>query len=230
MFILARRFTGTFCSAASKIEPMHLEYFGFAGRIIALALMHKVQVGVVFDRAFFKQFAGNSLITLEDIRDADPCLYNSCKQILQMDAEFIDSDSLGLTFVREIDELGSIKPVELCPGGKNIVVNSQNREEYVNLLIQHQFVLSISDLVTRFMSGFSDVLSKTEYRASFFQTLELEDLDLMLHGSEVPVSVEDWKAHTEYNGYRETDAQITWFWKVSNYYPIPYLAYFFGAV
>lgn len=210
---------------ASMVNPMHLDYFKFAGRVMALALMHKVHVGLVFDRVFFQQLAGNSLISLEDIRDADPCLYNSCKQILQMDAEFIDSDALGLTFVREIEELGSRTVVELCPGGKSIVVNSKNRGEYVKLLIQHQFVRSISKQVEQFRDGFGDMLckpndsglnvvSKTCLLTSFFQSLELQDLDLMLHGSEGSLNVEDWKAHTEYNGYKENDSQIVWFWKI----------------
>ncbi|KAK9935900.1 hypothetical protein M0R45_012773 [Rubus argutus] len=164
---------------ASKVDPLHLEYFTFAGRVIALALMHKVQVGIVFDRIFFQQLAG-TLPSLEDIRDADPYLYSSCKQILEMDPDFIDSDALGLTFVREVEELGSRRTVELRTGGKNIVVTSKNREEYT----------------------------------FFFRSLELEDLDWMLHGSESAISVEDWKAHTEYNGYKETDHQIIWFWKI----------------
>uniref|UniRef100_A0A3N7F7I1 HECT-type E3 ubiquitin transferase n=1 Tax=Populus trichocarpa TaxID=3694 RepID=A0A3N7F7I1_POPTR len=149
-----------------------------------------------------------------DIRDADPCLYSSCKQILQMDPEFIDSDALGLTFVREVEELGSIKVVELCPGGKGIVVNSKNREKYVNLLIQHHFVTSISDPVSRFARGFSDILNPGEQKL-FFRSLELEDLDWMLYGSESAICVEDWKAHTEYSSYKETDPQISWFWEAS---------------
>ncbi|PON33059.1 Ubiquitin [Parasponia andersonii] len=200
---------------ASKVDPMHLDYFAFAGRVIALALMHKVQVGIVFDRVFFLQLAGKSLIFLEDICDADPCLYNSCDQILKMDAEFIDSDALGLTFVREIEELGSRRVVDLCDGGKSIVVNSKNRQEYVNLLIQHQFVHSISEPVARFKQGFADMLCRSDLQTVFFERLELEDLDLMLHGSETDISVEDWKAHTEYNGYKENDSQIIWFWKLS---------------
>jgi len=199
--------------AASKVDPMHLDYFTFSGRVIALALMHKVQVGIVFDRVFFLQLAGMH-ISLEDIRDADPRLYSSCKQILQRDPEFIDSDALGLTFVREVEELGSIKVVELCPGGKGIVVNSKNREKYVNLLIQHRFVTSISDPVSRFARGFADILSNPGEQKLFFRSLELEDLDWMLYGSESAICVEDWKAHTEYSSLIETDPQISWFWKV----------------
>ncbi|CAL5344397.1 unnamed protein product [Camellia sinensis] len=205
-----RRF---FPNPVSKVDPLHLEYFSFSGRVIALALMHKVQVGIVFDRVFFLQLAGKD-VSLEDIQDADPCLYNSCKKILEMDAEMVDSDALGLTFVREVEELGSRKIVELCDGGKSISVNSRNREEYVDLLIRHHFVTSISEQVTHFAKGFSDMLCQPLLHKFFFRSLELEDLDWMLHGSESAISVEDWKAHTEYNGYRETDPQVLWFWKI----------------
>lgn len=198
--------------AASKVDPLHLEYFGFSGKVIALALMHKIQVGIVFDRVFFLQLAGNT-ITLEDIRDADPYLYSSCKQILDMDPEAIDQDVLGLTFIHEIEELGTRKTVDLCPGGKSIAVNSKNRKEYVDLLIRQRFVKAIADQVLHFAQGFAEIMS-CRRSESFFQWLENEDLDSMLHGSESGISIDDWKAHTEYHGFKETDAQISWFWKV----------------
>ncbi|GLU15630.1 hypothetical protein SLE2022_321030 [Rubroshorea leprosula] len=53
-------------------------------------------------------------VSSEDIKEADPCLYSSYKQILAMDADAIDSDDLGLTFIREVKELGSKKVIELC--------------------------------------------------------------------------------------------------------------------
>ncbi|XP_039166734.1 E3 ubiquitin-protein ligase UPL5-like [Eucalyptus grandis] len=192
---------------------LHLKYFNFSGRMIGLALMHKVQVGIVLDRVFFLQLGGYS-ISLEDIRDADPYMYNSCKQILEMDTEFIDSDALGLTFVREVEELGLRRVVELCDGGKGMVVNSKNRNDYVDLLIKDRFVTSISQQVSHFAQGFGDILSDLRLQKFFFQSLELEDIDQMLHRSENDISVEDWKAHTEYNGYKSNYPQIVWFWKI----------------
>ncbi|CAN4105989.1 unnamed protein product [Withania somnifera] len=205
-----RRF---FPNPASKVDPLHLEYFSFSGRVIALALMHKIQVGIVFDRVFFLQLSGKS-ISLDDIRDADPFLYSSCKQILEMDPEMVDQDTLGLTFVREVEELGSRKVVELCPNGKSTTVNSKNRKQYVELLIQHRFVTSIAEQVAHFAQGFADIIITIRLQRSFFRSLDPEDLDSMLHGSETAVSVEDWKAHTDYNGYKESDPQISWFWKI----------------
>ncbi|XP_073026082.1 E3 ubiquitin-protein ligase UPL5-like [Primulina eburnea] len=205
-----RRF---FPNPASKMDPLHLKYFRFSGRVIALALMHRVQVGIVFDRVFFSLLAGYG-ISLEDIRDADPYLYSSCKKILEMDAEAVDQDALGLTFVHEIEEMGSMKIVELCPGGKSLVVDSKNRERYVDSLIQHRFVVAISEQVSHFAQGFADIMSSRQLQRSFFYCLEPEDLDRMLYGSESAISVDDWKANTDYHGFKETDFQISWFWKI----------------
>lgn len=199
--------------AASKIHPLHLRYFQFSGRVIALALMHKVQVGIVLDRVFFLQLSGRH-ISMEDIRDADPFIYSSCKQILEMDADFVDSDGLGLTFSTEVEELGTRKVVELCAGGKGISVNSKNRKAYVDLIVQHHFVSSISEQVSYFAQGFADILAEGKHRESLFEYLELGDLDWMLHGSGSDISIEDWKSHTDYHGYRKTDPQIVWFWEV----------------
>lgn len=198
---------------ASKVDPLHLEYFTFAGRVIALALMHRVQVGIVFDRVFILQLAGNK-ITLEDVKDADPYLYKSCKQILEMDPDTIDQDVLGLTFIDEIEELGNKKVVELCANGESVVVNSANRKKYVDSLIKQRFVFSVAKQVEHFATGFADMMNNKHLRRYFFQLLCLQDLDWMLHGNEGELSVDDWKAHTKYQGFKETDAQISWFWEV----------------
>ncbi|XP_047307812.1 E3 ubiquitin-protein ligase UPL5-like [Impatiens glandulifera] len=198
---------------ASKVDPLHLDYFTFAGRVIALALMYKVHVGIVLDRVFLSQLAGN-VVSLEDIKDADPLLYSSYKKILEMESEIMDSEELGLTFVQEIEELGMRKTIELCHEGKNRGVNSRNREEYIKLLIEHNFVKCIEQQVEHFSGGFSDIMCDSKLKRLFFKSLEVEDLDLMLHGSGSEICVDDWEAHTEYNGYKESDPQINWFWKI----------------
>ncbi|MCD7458341.1 hypothetical protein HAX54_037956 [Datura stramonium] len=110
-------------------------------------------------------------------------------------------------------ELGPRKVVELCPGGKDIVVNSKNRKKYINLLIQYRLVTSIAQQITHFSQGFAHITTLS-VQASLFRSLDLEDLDKMLDGSGSDISVKDWKAHTDYNGYTESDPQITWFWKI----------------
>ncbi|XP_015166353.1 E3 ubiquitin-protein ligase UPL5-like [Solanum tuberosum] len=146
-----------FPNQASEVNLLHLEYFQFSGRMIALALAYDVQIGVVFYRVFFLQLAGNGVL-LEDIRDTDPFMYRSCKEILQKDAKIVDQDVLALTFVCEVESLGVRREIELCPNGKDIVVDSKNRETYVHLLIQYRYITSIAEQVAYFSKGFSDIV------------------------------------------------------------------------
>lgn len=201
-----------FPNPASGVNPEHLSYFRFSGQVIALALMHKVQVNVVFASIFFRQVAGIP-VTWEDVKDADPLLYESCKKILELDSELVDMDILGLTFVYEFEELGKLRTVELCHGGKDMSVNSQNRSLYVELLVQHRFVTCIEKQVECFCQGFSDLLVGGSMQ-QFLQALEPKEFDLLLFGKDKIICVDDWKLHTEYHGYESLDCHIVWFWEV----------------
>ncbi|PAN36088.1 hypothetical protein PAHAL_6G256700 [Panicum hallii] len=175
-----RRF---FINPTSVVDPLHLEYFEFAGRMIALALRHKIHAGVFFDQTLFLQLAGRP-ITLDDIAEADPSLHASCKKILEMDPSLVDSNILELTFAREDEVLGSRTVTELFPGGKDIAV-------------------------TRFRIMFNKWKPWTE----FFASLDVEDFDRMLGGSKGTIDVNEWRAQTDYRGYKEKCRQIKWFWK-----------------
>ncbi|KAH0636377.1 hypothetical protein KY290_036815 [Solanum tuberosum] len=118
-------------------------------------------------------------ISFEDIRDADPYLYSGCKKILEMDTKMVDGDILGLTFVCEDERIGIQESCGVCPNGKNTIVN------------------------THFDRGFADIITDRRLQKSLFRILDHEDLNMMLHGSKIVVSVVDWKEHTNYNGYKK---------------------------
>ncbi|KAG5599437.1 hypothetical protein H5410_030807 [Solanum commersonii] len=101
----------------NQVILLHLDYFWFSSRMTVLALAYDLQIGVGFDRVFFLQLDGNGVL-LEDIRDADPFLYRGYKEILNMDAETLDQDVLGLAFVCEVESLGLRREIELFPMGK----------------------------------------------------------------------------------------------------------------
>ncbi|KAH0781598.1 hypothetical protein KY290_001196 [Solanum tuberosum] len=87
-----------------------------------LALAYDVQIIGFFYCVYFLKLVGQGVL-LEDIKDKDLFLYRSCNEILNMDAEIEDQHVLGLTFVCEIESLGSRRQIELCPNGKDIVVD-----------------------------------------------------------------------------------------------------------
>ncbi|GJS86926.1 zinc finger, CCHC-type containing protein [Tanacetum coccineum] len=155
--------------------------------VIALALMRKIHGGITFDRSFFLQLVGNK-VSLEDIKDVEPQLYSRCHNLLEMDPSMVDKDVIGLSFVCEEKEHGFLKATELCHGGANMVT-------------------------THFVQGFTDIVGEERKMKMCFRALEHEDLDMMLCGSECNISLEAWKAHTEYQRYEETNLQICWFWE-----------------
>ncbi|KAG5586182.1 hypothetical protein H5410_046616 [Solanum commersonii] len=144
----------------------------FLTGMIALALLHRLQISVAYDRVFFLQLGGD--ISFEYIRDVDPYLYSGCKKILEIDTKIVDEDILGLTFVCEERELRSRKVVELCPNGKNTIVNSENRDNYANVLVKHCFVTSIAHQVAHFSHGFSDIVNDRRLLESFIRILDHE--------------------------------------------------------
>ncbi|KAG8049826.1 hypothetical protein GUJ93_ZPchr0009g957 [Zizania palustris] len=141
-----------YLNGTSVVDPLHLKYLRFSGRIIGLALMHRVQVGITLDRTVFLHLAGRS-ITLEDISVADPITYASCKRILEMDAAVVDG--LELTFSRDVHVLGSRSTIELCSGGKDVhAVESMSMEQQRQLLF---FWTSVKYLPS---DGFGGLASK----------------------------------------------------------------------
>ena len=138
----------------------------FTGKAIALALRHKIRVGVAFDRVFLLQLAGKNI----SVEDADPSLYKRCINILNMDdAEFA------------AQELSSGNVLEFFPGG--VSNNCKNKEAYVSHLIQSHFVTSIAKQVSLFAQGFDSVFGKSVHQLLSISGLEIQDLNRVLRGN-----------------------------------------------
>lgn len=61
---------------ASYINPEHLDYFKFVGRIIGKALYDNKLLDCYFTRAFYKHIL-NVPIRYQDIESEDPAFFNS---------------------------------------------------------------------------------------------------------------------------------------------------------
>ncbi|KAJ9174821.1 hypothetical protein P3X46_013426 [Hevea brasiliensis] len=129
-----------------KLEPLHFDCFEFSGKVIALALMHEVQVGVAFHRLFLLPLAGEE-ISVKDLRDANPSFYNNkAKHRFHDDDEilddFINSMSEQISFFRKgfdsvfgksIDELLKYRGIDVedlnlvLKGDLNLGFNSGER-------------------------------------------------------------------------------------------------------
>lgn len=190
----------------SYINPDHIQYFKFVGRIIGKAIFDGHYLPCHFTRSFYKHMLGVSVLP-NDMEAIDPEYYKNLKWILENDME---ASGLELTFSLEIDDFGTMKNVELKPGGKSILVTEENKVEYVQLVTEMKMTTSIRSQIDAFLDGFHEIIPKE--LISIFNEMELE---LLISG--LPeIDMEDLRRNTEYSGFSESHPVIQWFWKAVN--------------
>ncbi|WAR63783.1 hypothetical protein PtB15_17B384 [Puccinia triticina] len=187
---------------ASAVNPDHLGFFTFCGRVIGKALYDGRVVDAYFTLAFYKHLLGIS-VGLSDLESVDPDHHRSLKWMLDNDIDGI----FELTFSVEADDFGSTRIVDLKPGGQEIPVTNENKAEYVQLLVQNRLTVSIQEQIDAFKKGFDEIIPRDLVR--IFSATELQ---LLLNG--LPdINVEDWRANTELHQFQQSDSTVTWFWR-----------------
>lgn len=186
----------------SAINPEHLNYFKFIGRVLGLAVFHRRFLDAFFIGAFYKMILGKKVV-VEDMEGVDAEFHRNLEWMLDNDI----TDVLDMTFSIEDDNFGEKQELELKPGGKEIEVTNENKLEYVELVTQWKIERRIAEQLTAFKTGFNELIP--EDLVNVFDERELE----LLIGGICDIDVEDWKKHTDYRGYSENDQVIQWFWK-----------------
>jgi len=187
--------------SSSYVNPDHLIYFKFVGRVIGKAILDGQFLPCHFTRSFYKHMLGVT-VHPSDMEAIDPQYYKNLRWILENDPEDLD-----LTFSAEIDDFGTMKVVELKEGGKTIPVTEENKHEYVQLITEMKMTTSIRSQIDAFLDGFHELIPKD--LIAIFNERELE---LLISG--LPeIDMEDLRANTEYAGFTESSPAIQWFWK-----------------
>ena len=110
----------------SGVNPEHLRYFKFIGRVVGLAIFHQRFLDAFFVTAFYKMILGKN-ITLHDMESVDADLFRSLNWTLENSIEGI----LDLTFSAEDQRFGETVVVDLKENGRDIIVTDENKAEYV---------------------------------------------------------------------------------------------------
>lgn len=191
----------------SGVNPDHLSYFHFVGRIIGTAVFHGHHIDGGFTTPFYKMLL-NKPITLDDIEAVDPDLHQSLNWILTNDiADVIDS-----TFSVEHDTFGAIRVHELKPGGKSIQVTEDNKKEYVKLYVTYRWCQGIEQQFLALQKGFHEVIPQHHLRP--FDERELE----LVIGGIGKIDIEDWKSHTRLKHCNADNPIVKWFWEIVDSY------------
>ncbi|XP_076366217.1 E3 ubiquitin-protein ligase SMURF2-like isoform X2 [Tachypleus tridentatus] len=191
----------------SSVNPEHLSYFHFVGRVMGLAVFHGHYIDGGFTLPFYKMLL-NKPITLEDIEGVDPVLHQSLMWMLQNDISAV----LDITFSVEHNSFGKLQVHELKPNGKNIPVTDDNKKEYVRLYVNYRFMRGIEQQFLALQKGFNELIS--QHLLKSFDEKELE----LLIGGLGKIDVEDWKVNTRLKHCTPDHNIVKWFWQVIDCY------------
>lgn len=186
----------------SAVNPDHLSFFKFVGRVIGKAIYDGRLLDAYFTRSFYKHILGRT-VDYRDVEALDPEYYKSLVWMLENDI----TDIIDLTFSIETDFFGTKETVDLKPDGRNIPVTEANKHEYVTLVTEQKLTTAIKDQINAFVQGFHDVIP-----APLIQIFNEQELELLISG--LPdIDIDDWKNNTEYQGYNASSAPVQWFWR-----------------
>lgn len=195
---------------SGEVQPNHLEYFRFVGRLFGKAIIE----GLVFEAhmalPLLKHFLGVP-ITFSDLEFLDEELH---KHLCWM-RDNSNVDALCVTFSVQDDEGG--ETIELKPGGAEIDVTDENKMEYLALMLRHRMLGSVADQLSAMLMGLYEIVPK-----SLLTIFDYQELDFFLCG--LPsINVKDWKANSkvrhlcaqdDLKGIERELQVVRWFWEV----------------
>ncbi|KAF9268895.1 hypothetical protein L218DRAFT_977318 [Marasmius fiardii PR-910] len=185
----------------SWVNPEHLSFFKFVGRVIGKAIYDGRLLDAYFARSLYRQLLGKP-VDYRDVEWVDPEYYNSLCWILEN-----DPTPLELTFSVEDDEFGVNRIFPLKEGGETLPVTQENKREFVQLSAQYRLYSSIKDQIENLLSGFYEIIPK-----DLITIFNEQELELLISGTP-DIDVDEWRAATEYNGYTSSDPNIVWWWR-----------------
>ncbi|KAB8216542.1 hypothetical protein BDV33DRAFT_194313 [Aspergillus novoparasiticus] len=186
----------------SGVNSEHLMFFKFIGRIIGKALYEGRVLDCHFSRAVYKCILGRS-VSIKDMETLDLDYYKSLLWMLENDI----TDIITETFAVETDDFGEKQVIDLVENGSNIPVTQENKEEYVQRVVDYRLVRSVKEQLDNFLKGFHEIIP-----ADLISIFNEQELELLISG--LPeIDVDDWKTNTEYHNYSASSPQIQWFWR-----------------
>ncbi|KAJ4297668.1 E3 ubiquitin-protein ligase tom1 [Kalmusia sp. IMI 367209] len=186
----------------SGINPEHLMFFKFIGRVIGKALYEGRVLDCHFSRAVYKRILSRP-VNVKDMESLDEEYYKSLVWILNNDP----TDVIPETFSVDNERFGETEVVDLIEDGRNIPLTEENKHDYVRLVTEYRLTGAVQEQIEHFLKGFHDIIP-----AELVSIFSEQELELLISG--LPdINVEDWKANTEYSNYTQNSPQIHWFWR-----------------
>ena len=192
----------------NECTSLQLEYYEFFGKLIAKALIDRINLNENLNYILLKQLM-HLPINLEDMKYFDIEIYHSFNQILN--AKNIEpSDNLTFSWTIKNPNTNKYIEVDLIPNGKKTKITNENKNFFIEKAIEYVVYINQKEKINAILKGFNSLIP--EDKLTIFN---VDEFDLLLSG-QVKIDVEDWKKNTEYINYKENDNIIKWFWDILN--------------
>lgn len=183
------------------------------GILFGLAIYNDVLIDIKFPKIIYKKLLGEECI-LEDLKELDLDMYNGlCFLKTTKDPNL--EDTLGSSFEIEGENFGFREVIELKPGGSKILINQENKEEYISLYLDWKFNKSIENFFIPFYKGFYKVADKT-----IFEIIESDDLELIICGTQNLNFKDLEEGSVVTDGYTKDSQTIKDFWEIVHEFDI----------
>ena len=107
------------------------------------------------------------------------------------------------------EENGEIKEVELIEGGKNINLNNENKNLFIEKVIYYETYVRYEEQIEKMREGFFSL-----FKEETFKLFNPVEFNFQLSGQKT-IDLEDWKKNTIYKGhYNENNQTIKYFWEI----------------
>ena len=176
------------------------------GIIFGLAIYNNIILDVKFPLVVYKKILGIKL-NIEDMKECDPELYNNLKFLLNTKDKNLKED-LQTDFTVIDDKFGEKLVIPLKPNGENIMVDIDNKDEYVELYLDWYFNKSIDIVFNSFEKGFYRVFNR-----DLCKILSAEELELIICGTQ-KLDFTELKNACNYEEYTKDSETIKYFWEI----------------
>ena len=176
------------------------------GIIFGLAIYNNIILDVKFPLTVYKKLLGIKP-TLEDMKECDPELYNNLTFLINSKDKNL-KEELDTNFVVVDDKFGEKLDIPLKANGENIMIDSENKDEYVELYLDWYFNKSIHEVFNSFEKGFYKVFNR-----DLSKILSPEELELIICGTQF-LDFNELKKGCNYEEYTKDSETIKYFWEI----------------
>ncbi|XP_006867838.1 PREDICTED: probable E3 ubiquitin-protein ligase HERC3 [Chrysochloris asiatica] len=188
-------------------------WFHLIGIICGLAIYNSTVVDLHFPLALYKKLL-NVKPALEDLKELSPTEGRSLQELLDYPGEDVE-ETFCLNFTICRASYGVIEQKKLIPGGENVTVCKDNRQEFVDAYVNYIFQISVHEWYTAFSSGFLKVCG-----GKVLELFQPSELRAMMVGN----SNYNWDELEEtaiYKGdYSATHPTVRLFWETFHEFPL----------